>query len=367
MAKGIIFSDLHVHPHRFGASVDPATGKHSRLYDCLRALDFSLELVKKHDAKVRIFGGDMFHERGRLRPSVLNPVISHFLEAHNSKRSASFLDIGVVGNHDMEHRVLGDHALVPISDGEDVVMLMDHGCEGFDIGGEEWAVGWVSYEPDIAALKEKVRAVAAQRRENFPNKRSICIIHHGVDGTMPDIPNAGFGPMDLPTDTFTYTFCGDYHNHVEIVPGKAWMIGSPLQHNFGDRGQVRGIMVFDFDTGKYELVEVPGVPKFIAWDDGKTKPGDLKAAYFNGNFVRVRSDDPVKLDEMEKLAVTAGALSVFKELVKDWKVVTKADLTMSMTTGQMFERWLKEQDIPPDRQAAIITMNNSILEEAGIV
>ncbi|MDX5368494.1 MAG: metallophosphoesterase, partial [Alphaproteobacteria bacterium] len=231
--KIIAYSDLHIHPHRFGAGTDDDTGRQSRLQDCLDVLDMTAKAVEDHNAVARLFCGDMFHVRGRIQPSVFNPTLSHFKRVHNPNR---FTDYLLVGNHDMEHRANGEHAVHGLR-GPGVDILEGYGTM-LDDWGRSVLIGWVSYTPDIRELKERVRKVAYDaRHEDEHVYRRIFMLHHGVDGAMPSIPDMGFGVLDLPHEDFDLILCGDYHMHRELIPGKAWMIGAPLQHTYGDSGQ----------------------------------------------------------------------------------------------------------------------------------
>ena len=357
----IAFSDSHVHPHRFGATVDEATGRQSRLQDGIDALDMTAQAAIDHKADLRVFCGDMFHTRGKLAPSILNPVIEHY-----RKPSRPFHDELIVGNHDMEHRVEGEHALKALA-GERVTVRDGHGYQAgvyINAHGPSLGVGWVAYEPDIKALKDKVKQVAAQARLDTKSTWKLLMIHHGVDGAMDGIPDMGFGPRDLPHEDFTVILCGDYHTHKELVAGKAWMIGAPLQHTFGDAGQKRGYMVIDLAAGTANLVENTNAPKFVTWAKGEAP---LTKAIIEGNFVRIRHDDEKELDAIEVAVLTAGAKAVQKELVKDWAAVTRSDVSLSMTTSQMFKTWIADQELPagvdPDE---LVKLNDEILEEAGV-
>ena len=259
--KIIAFSDLHIHTHRFGAGVDPATGRHSRLQDCLNVLDVTAQACFDHDAAARVFCGDLFHVRGQIRPSWLNPALDHFRRFHGSH---AYWDIMIPGNHDMEHRADGEHALEALKPIAGVRVFEGFGYDVLEINrpaGEILGIGWVQYAPDVKELKRRVDQVAAMKRTwaGPKPKHTLMMIHHGVDGVMPGIPDMGFTASCLPTDDFDVVLCGDYHNHKQLAPN-AWMIGAPLHHTFGDAGQKRGYMVIDFEKRTAELVEVPAQP-----------------------------------------------------------------------------------------------------------
>lgn len=358
--KIIAFSDLHVYPHRFGASVDDMTGRQSRLQDCIDVLDLTRQAAIDHGASVRLFCGDMFHTRGKLAPSIFNPVVEHY------RTSRSFMDDMIVGNHDMEHRVEGEHALKPL-EGEGVYLREGHGYHAKahkDEFGRTLGIGWVCYEPDIKVLRNKVKQVAAQARLDTESTWKLLLIHHGVDGAMDGIPDMGFGPSDLPSEDFTVILCGDYHTHKELVAGKAWMIGSPLQHTFGDAGQKRGYMVLDLATGTAELIENTAAPKFVTWAKGQPA---LTEADIAGNFIRIRHDEEKDLDAIEAAVLAAGAKAVQKELIRNWAAIERSDVALSMSTSQMFQTWAADQELPPGvTMEEVIALNNEVLAEAGV-
>lgn len=362
--KIVIFTDLHVFPHRFGAGIDSSTGRQSRLQDCINVLDATANLVDDIEASHRLFLGDMFHVRGRLAPSFLNPVVDHYREVHHKDWGADFTDWLIVGNHDMEARIAGENALRSLKS-ESVRVLDSFGVEVMTGGiGDDIVIGWVSYHPDVKVMRGNIKAVAALRR-TMPMKdtikKGVFIIHHGIDGAMPNIPDCGIGPSDLPTEDFDWCFCGDYHMHKELVKGKAWMVGAPMHHNFGDAGQARGWMTLDTVTGEVELVENEKSPKFIALDRLTPYSGDIK-----GNFFRLRHDNEAELDEWAEKVESRGARAVQKELVRDWKAIERSEVEMSMTTEQMFKAWLKDEEVGDLDKAKIETLNRDILDEAEI-
>jgi DNA repair exonuclease SbcCD nuclease subunit len=367
MAQIIIYTDLHCHPYPFGASINEETGRNSRLQDCLDVLDWTANIVHDRGADARLFIGDMFHIRGRLAPSVINPISDHFETVHHRGWWQPFIDFLIPGNHDHEHRVKGEHALHSLR-GDGVWVRDGHGYEVINDGGKlrGLGIGWVAYEPSVVELKAKVKQVAAEARLQEGVERKILLIHHGVDGSMPNIPDCGFGPADLPIDTFDWVFCGDYHNHKELIPGRAWMVGAPLQHTFGDVGQTRGCVVLDTATGTVEFIENSAAPRFVTVDlvDGKMKV--MGAKDVKGNFVRVRADDQKALEKLAAKITDMGARAVQTELVRDWKQVTRADVTLSMTTSQMFRTWLQGQEPGGLDLDELAKLNDEILAEAGV-
>lgn len=66
---------------------------------------------------------------------------------------------------------------------------------------------------------------------------------------------------------FKRTFSGHFHHHHELARHKIVYVGSPIQFNFGDAGDTRGIVIYDTDTDTYELVPNPYGEAFVRESD----------------------------------------------------------------------------------------------------
>lgn len=362
----VAFSDLHIHPHRFGAT-SCTNGRSSRLQHCLDVLTETDGACVSLGAKARLFCGDLFHVRGQLKPSILNPVLDHF----RFERGPGYIDLMLPGNHDMEMRTDGEHALEALKPLPRMQVLDNFGYDVFELDkytGADVGIGWVGYSPNVEELKQRVERVAAAKRVDQRQPwATVFMLHHGVDGAMPDIPNMGFSPAHLPTDDFDVVLCGDYHNHKQLAEN-AWMIGAPLQHTFGDAGQTRGFMVLDIEKGQKtqaRLVEIPHVPKFVTWDSNGAAP---LGSQLKNNFVRIRSDDETKLEKMRTIVDGFGPAAVQCELVRSMAAITRSNVTLSMKTSDLFVEWAKGRELPTGVTLAdIVTLNNECLGEAGVV
>jgi len=55
--KFLLFSDIHVHPHK---------KSQDRLRDCLKVLDWVFETAIKKTVDFVLFGGDLLHDRQKI-------------------------------------------------------------------------------------------------------------------------------------------------------------------------------------------------------------------------------------------------------------------------------------------------------------
>ncbi|WEU67344.1 hypothetical protein [Xanthomonas phage JGB6] len=94
-APVLIYSDPHY--HNFAAFSGLHNGINTRLLSTIRATEEAVAALQAAGGHKIICAGDMFHVRGQITPSVMNPVINmieHF--PHDTQFSV------ISGNHDLE-------------------------------------------------------------------------------------------------------------------------------------------------------------------------------------------------------------------------------------------------------------------------
>lgn len=380
----IVWSDLHADAHRFG-STTTAEGYNTRLLDCVKAINATTEAVRKYKAPFRLFVGDLLHQRGRLgKPSTFNPVFQAIASAHSDPITDRFVDVMIPGNHDDESRADGEYAVKAFGAIRGVRVRDGWGIQDFIAPGPHALyVAWVCHHPDVDVVKARLRDVA-ERLTNIRKAaagtpdldyKSILMLHHGVDGTLPDVPWCGLTSADLPTSVFDWTFVGDYHLFKELVPGKAWSVGTPLQHNFGDAGKRCGYLVLDTDTGELIQEQIEDLPRFCTLEvrDGmvvnsvdECRPGD---------FVRVSCDDEALLDQIRDNLLKPvpqggkGAAAVMKDLIAKGQIAGKIEnaIRLAMDPIAMLKAWAdvaaKDGQIDAADAAAMLEIGIEVYEE----
>lgn len=378
----IVWSDLHADAHRFGSNTTDK-GYNTRLLDCVKAIDATSEAVRRHGAPFRLFAGDLLHQRGRLgKPSTFNPVFQAIAASHQVGNP--FVDVLIPGNHDDESRADGEYAIKAFGAIDGVYVYDGWGIQDFIAPGPHALyVAWVCHHPDVDVVKARLRDVA-ERLTNIRKAaagtpdldyKSILMLHHGVDGTLPDVPRCGLTSADLPTSVFDWTFVGDYHMFKELVPGKAWSVGTPLQHNFGDAGKRCGYLVLDTDTGELIQEQIEDLPRFCTLEvrDGmvvnsvdECRPGD---------FVCVSCDDEALLDQIRDNLLNPvaqggkGAAAVMKDLIAKGQIAGKIEnaIRLAMDPIAMLKAWVgvatKDGQIDAADAAALLEIGIEVYEE----
>lgn len=262
--KVLTTSDTHL--HAFSAhSIRLPNGLNSRLFDGLKILEQLGDAAREHNADLILIAGDLFESRVTLALEVLH-------EAHVAIRKLATERPVILlrGNHDMASRVGHVMSLEPFRDISGVTVIdrpqMAHG------------IYCIPYHPDVQVLRDwlttaptcAVLTVHATFREAVagPCDRTIRGDHVSLD--------------DVPWDRVGYLIAGDIHKRQQLSD-RAEYVGSPLQLNFGERGEEKAFTLYDTAT-KERTVIPTSAPRFYWLKDSFDLPEDFRP---DVDFLRV--------------------------------------------------------------------------------
>lgn len=280
--KILIFSDIHLHNWHYGSTL--INGMNSRLLDGANVLDQIADYCKTNTIDYVVFGGDLFHEHGKINAAVLKVAwegIRNILK-HTGEM---FL---LVGNHDTSDKSMAVHAM--------------HWLESFDQctvihkPTHHYLFSALPYTEDKDVLTKF-----------FRDAGQICFTHQGMAG----VPiGSGFLINEIMTpgmipSTVKHLFTGHYHKHTR-VSDQVTVIGSTMQLTWADEGDKRGFIVYDTTTGEIEHIESKA-PKFVTIDTDAV--GARGHNPFEGNFIRVVGATH-NVDAIRTHITEAGARSV---------------------------------------------------------
>ena len=250
-------ADIHAHNHTAFAKMLP-NGRNSRLQSILDVFKQIVDKSAEQNVSHLVVVGDMFHARARIDVDVLYGVAEVLRYA--TDRMAVTL---IVGNHDQYSRDGRYHSLAPfLSNESGRCVVMDH----------------AAWFPSTDATFRLACMPFCDTREDFDVAArllgggkpgfSILAAHLGIDGAVsgPDeIPVKESIPANHPFfKSFEYVILGHYHGYQILhKDGTMFYVGSPLQHNFGERNEVKGFSIIDTETHAH--IRVPlDAPKFRA-------------------------------------------------------------------------------------------------------
>lgn len=319
MTYGII-SDTHNHNWQQFATTC-ADGINSRLRIILDETIRAAQTVKDAGGDMLYHAGDLFHVRGNISPSVLNPTIeayryiindigiqvavipgNHDLETKDSSfymnASSALLDIGVQVAH--ESKLIGDVLMVPWHSVESLKIALS------DLAANEWARG------------------------------ADLIIHAPVNGVIMGIPDHGLDAGYLADIGFKRVFAGHYHNHKDFGNG-VYSVGALTHQTWGDVGSKAGFLLVTDDEVKYNASHAP---EFIDLDP-TWKEEDIPLIV-DGHYVRAKTKVSKESDiaRLREFLEKAGSHGVVIHPVREPK--NAANRSTSVSAGASTEASVDE-------------------------
>lgn len=291
-----LLSDTHYHDfNTFSFQLE--SGLNSRLRDTIDATLEAAKAMKAAGVTRMIHGGDCFHVRGKLSPSVLNPVIELYRD---------IVDMGIevvmlAGNHDLETREATEignatHALAQL--GVKVITEMT-----IDEDNKQIFFPWV---PSVNELKKQLLALKRRKATKQIEEFEI-FIHAPLNGVIVGIPDAGLDPDWIINKLgCKRLFCGHYHNHVSFSD-RAYSIGSLTHQNFGDVNALAGYLIVGDDVVHHQT----SAPKFIDLDPDNHTNEEL-FAQAKGNYCRLNGGEmtAIEVEDVRNEFLSKGALGI---------------------------------------------------------
>lgn len=290
-----LLSDIHCHDWSAFATVEE-DGVNSRLRIILNELLRAAKLLKSKGGDTMILAGDLFHVRGSVKPSVMNPVFETFQKISNMGITVH----SIAGNHDLEGSdadTLGN-AMQTLGAIGAFYPITEPTFVSNDTGAHLLLLPWYS---KLDRLREEMkRAIASVR------KMHDLVIHAPVNGVVKGIPDIGLTPEELAALKYHRVFAGHFHNHVEF-PGRVWSVGATTHQTWNDPGSLAGFMLVYPDRVEH----IPtAAPHFV----DLTKPEHIAPAVVKGNYVRLKltevSEADIKAYRDELVSMGALAVSI---------------------------------------------------------
>jgi DNA repair exonuclease SbcCD nuclease subunit len=198
-----------------------------------------------------VFTGDLVHSKNQMTPELVEFVAWVLSECAKIAKT-----IVIIGNHDfLENNNTRLDALTPIIDSlknDNIVYLKNRGV--YDDDNVNWCV-YSLMEHNIPPDIQK------------SDKKNIGLFHGPIQGLYTDIGYKFEDGFDV--DKFSgcdLVLCGDIHKRqVFDIPGgkRAYMVGSTIQQNFGEKIDKHGYGVYDVETDQYDFVDLPNPKPFL--------------------------------------------------------------------------------------------------------
>lgn len=324
-----LISDTHNHSWSAFATVGE-DGVNSRLRAILDETKRCAKEVRNNGGDTIIHAGDLFHVRGSIAPSVLNPT----KDCYRDLIKDGFKIVILAGNHDLE----GKEANRLFSA---VTALEDIGCKIINtaqagLGAMEQIV-FIPWTPNIADLK-KLIADAAAADPKGPSDLDL-ILHAPIDGVIEGIPDHGLSPEWLAEQGFRRVFAGHYHHHRHLYDGArrtystdVYSIGALTHQTWSDVDSKAGFLIAHDDAIQRFASHAPS---FVEIDEA-TAPEEIPLIV-DGNYVRakINSTKQKDVEELRAYLTDCGAEGVVILAQKESSVAKRDGSTV--TAGASME------------------------------
>lgn len=348
-----ILADVHLHSWSAFSGIQ-ADGLNSRLAILLSEIGRCADETRAAGGNRIIIAGDLFHVRGSLAPSVLNPTLDTFKAVIASGMHVTIL----AGNHDLEGKE-SDRLSSAITALETVgCQIINTPTKGLGALDNVVLIPWI---PKI----EELKAAIEHARDADPNPSEIdLILHAPIDGVIPGLPDHGLSPSWLQSQGFRRVLSGHYHHHkdfADISCPDVVSIGALAHHTWSDVNTKAGFLIVSDAGPKWHKSHAPEFVEITA----ATDPDDIPLLV-DGNYVRakINSTKQKEVEELRAYLTDCGAKGVVILAQKDATVAARSGATV--TAGASLEvsvtDFIKGQSYANPESLAILC--NDILTEA---
>jgi len=331
MSRLLACSDLHADNY-LPFSFITKRGLNSRLEDCLNTLDQINEIGKTHGVNTIIFLGDLFNSRVKINVDVMFHTYLKLREL-----SRNFQLILLLGNHDQYLKTGDVNSLEQFEKIAEVIK--EPGFSSVPWYG--YKLVFLPYAEDTTKMKKFLSGLHLFKHP------ALLFGHLGVNGAevgpydfkLPSSLNAS----DLLPDKFVWVFLGHYHKF-QVLGKNIIYVGSMLQHDFGERGQEKSVIIFDTDHPmKLKQVELNS-PKFLEITSLKSIDEKVK-----GNYVKVVCDKEER-DEVEKKLnqLSPRGYIIEQRFIKEFQPRIELDPTLSFQ--EMVKKYVESSETDLDKK-----------------
>lgn len=316
-----IISDLHLFNWQAFSHVNEDK-LNNRLVGLLAELVRCGEEIIKAGGDTLFCAGDLFHVRGSITPSVLNPT----REAFRKLKEMGVQVKMIPGNHDLEGKdsdIVGSAVNLLSEDGIVVV----HEPKFF----EYQRVIMLPWYDNLDTLRAQLADCSALLKETDGEMSYDVIIHAPLNNVIVGLPDRGLTTEELLSYGFKRIFAGHYHNHKMLTEGyKITSVGALAHHSWSDVGSKAGfLIVYDKEVRWMKS----HLPEFVDITPDMTEADAELAA--EGNYVRAHiiNNKMTTVETIRDWMIKSGAKGVIIKTVKDAKITRDTTSTATVSTA----------------------------------
>lgn len=299
----VTLSDLHLHNWSAFATT-LSNGVNSRLQGLLDEIERAGRELKARGGSVMVIPGDLFHVRGNIAPSVLNPALDTFRKLRDMGIEVHLIP----GNHDLEGKE-AQRVSSAITSLEQLGCVVYNEARSFFVGTQRvLMVPWVESVVELKSML--IDIVHESHTDGDDLSGADLIIHAPVNGVIMGIPDHGLEPAWLKDLGFRNVISGHYHNHKDF--GNVYSAGALAHHTWSDVGTTAGFMLVGDKVEHFDSI----LPKFVEVHQDTPAADIPKIARSNYVRVKVETSKTSDIEAMRQYMINQGALGVIIISVK---------------------------------------------------
>jgi DNA repair exonuclease SbcCD nuclease subunit len=357
----LLYSDLQLHPYKQFSNL--VAGVNDRLRDHFEVLDQIYAYAIANQIGRIVFGGDMFEVRTRV-----DVVAAEMLADWKHKvAKAGIEQLDLIGNHDLCDKSTSHNSidLYRYVAGQKIFSKP----QWFNIYGNSN----ILFVPYMHRLEDMKNGINLPPPANHDADTSLAVVHYGLYDVPTEthhiIRDQGYeteGQMRLSdleelSKKVRFVFFGHFHI-TSAITSKIHFIGTPLQHNWGERGVETRFLDIDLDNGSFKSIYTKA-PRFVEWQN----QDDVDVAAIAGNFCRIKTEDLSKREELRQLLLQykpRGAEVVITRKKTEEK--SRLGLDLSMSFEQMGERMINAEETHLDKNRIRKVMLEALKEASKL-
>ncbi len=229
MTKSLVIGDPHLKVANYAMAV--------------RFIDWLKEVIIQYKPDVVVNLGDTFHTHNVIRSEIMAMIDDHLRWMQTNYWGTYFI---LVGNHDMAHHKTPEiHAWLPYKNAHSKVIIVDQPLH---------TVGDVSYLPYIDSHDEFENHLNVAM-----NQSNLIFCHQTFRGANFGFVTTKEGAV-VPENYDGQIVSGHIHKGQDL--GCVWYPGTPFAQEASDHNEVKGIYLYDQDSGERTFIESP-LPQWV--------------------------------------------------------------------------------------------------------
>ena len=314
--KFIAIADLHLSMYAQDKII-PESALTERLHYLNEVLRNTSDYATENDIQIIVIAGDVLHTKSIIH-SLAQSVFLDYLRDYSS---LNFIIID--GNHDMSSKSgKGVSALKSLDNEPNVTMIhKPTTIENIDF------IPWNS-ETMVNDIKN--------------SSAEYLVSHFGLNEAQLSSGISIVSDIGL-KDLIKFKHCILGHYHLPQTVGNVTYIGSPIQLDWGEKGEEKRFLIVDTDSGGIKSIPTTGYKKYIEYKiTNENKEEIIKQAKKEkekGNYIQLVKSEDIDTDDISK---------DFRIVDKTERDITDRGISISMSQDERIDKYLEIKKIKPE-------------------